>query len=266
MVLIKNPKKNKLEYERLIKEMGVELIKTVETLETRISETEEGFEKFSLQIDVALNRTNYYIIMYELGIDYLHAHKDEYLSKARQTFMGVLDQIERVYTKNIDTTFSEIIEGLEKNPVSFKAVNQILIKISITLNYLKRNLYESAKYKYVYIELAGRVAAVLKNMFNFKEYQEKRDPRIEGYEDREFAIKEIMQMLEAATNGFREKFEMQGNDPGNMVRALDYLSMLRKIHVIAGDTEEAENLKKRSQTWKSRLDSYLKKMEEMKKK
>jgi len=261
---VKTPPKQKAAYDNYIKELGSELLNIVQEQEELANE-QSGYAQLALHADIALNRANYYLKMYELGIEHLHAYKDEYLSKARQNYSSMLELLEKQYHNTVNTTFSEIMEELKTMPVTFPELSKLHKKLAITLTRLKNYLYTASKYKYTYIELEGRTAVVLKNMFNFKKYQEENDPRVEGYAERNDLLNAVIQLLDTGAKGFREKFEMQGNDTANMKKAIDYLHMQQKIYSVMGRATDADTVKKTAHAWEQRLLSYQKKMDEINK-
>ena len=104
-------------------------------------------------------------------------------------------------------------------------------------------------------------------MFNFRRYQEKNDPNIEGFDERYDYLFLIKELLERSSNRYREKYELTNHSPEDMKKALDFLRALKRIHVLFNEKNEVQNVTKRIDLWSQKLEVDLKaKEKQMKKK
>jgi len=122
-------------------------------------------------------------------------------------------------------------------------------------------------WKWSFVELEGRYTVVAKNLFNFRRYQEKNDPNVEGFDDRYDYMFLIKELLERASNRYREKYELTNHSPEDMKKALDFLRALKRIHILFNEKNEVQNVTKRIELWSQKLEVDLKaKEKQMKKK
>ncbi len=66
---------------------------------------------------------------------------------------------------------------------------------------------ETSKWKWSFVDLQARVAAVTKNSINFSDVQKYRDPRTEFYRERQQMMTLCKQSLRDAAQQYRHKYE-----------------------------------------------------------
>jgi hypothetical protein len=65
-----------------------------------------------------------------------------------------------------------------------------------------------------------------------------------------------------AADRYREKYELSTNRIDDFKQGMIFLSALRRFHIILGDREEAETVKKKLDIWSVKLESDIKKQQE----
>ncbi|MBP7605350.1 MAG: hypothetical protein KBA15_15590, partial [Spirochaetes bacterium] len=64
---------------------------------------------------------------------------------------------------------------------------------------------------------------------------------------------------------FRTKYEQSTKVPGDMLKSIEFLSVLRRIHVLFGESDEATKLKTAIDAMRARLEADEKEKEKEKK-
>jgi hypothetical protein len=113
------------------------------------------------------------------------------------------------------------------------------------------------------VELEGRYAAVAKNIINLRNAVANSDPRSPDYEPTVYHLRMIKKLLMQAADRYREKYELSTNRTDDFKQGIIFLSALRRVSIILGDREGAETAKKKLDIWTLKLESDLKKQEEM---
>ena len=101
-------------------------------------------------------------------------------------------------------------------------------------------------------------------MINFAELEKYRDMRNPYFKDRTELIKLCKTTLEEAGKQARQKYEMTSLAPGDIKKAIDLVSVLRKINVLFGEADEALKNKTLIDALKARLEEEEKKKEKKK--
>jgi hypothetical protein len=73
----------------------------------------------------------------------------------------------------------------------------------------------------------------------------------------------IKKLLMQAADRYREKYELSTNRIDDFKQGILFLSALRRVNIVLGDREGAETSKKKLDIWTLKLESDLKKQEEM---
>jgi hypothetical protein len=112
------------------------------------------------------------------------------------------------------------------------------------------------------VELEGRFATITKNIFDLKNAVANTDPRSPSYEPTVYHLRLIKKLLMQAADRYREKYELSTNRIDDFKQGINFLSALRRIHVLMGDRDEAETVKKKYEIWSAKLEADIKKSDE----
>lgn len=119
---------------------------------------------------------------------------------------------------------------------------------------------ENTKWKWSFVELEARFATISKNLIDLKSAVKAFfDPRDPEYETTVSYLRLVMSLLDEAASGYRDKYELSTRRLDDMRLGIQYLLALRRIQILLGKSEEAENLKKKALVWKSKMESDQKK-------
>ena len=112
------------------------------------------------------------------------------------------------------------------------------------------------KWKWSFVELEGRFAVVAKNMYDFKNYIKAYfDPGDADNEDSILYLRLIKRLLDKSANAYRDKYELSSRRLDDMKAGINFLLALRRVSVALGESDEAEELKKKAMTWKEKMEA-----------
>ncbi len=200
-----------------------------------------------------------YCAMADLSKNLLGYKNESFLDTGRKSLYKALIQLEGIVSGVIDLPLNENYELLQSlEPFSDADRLKLMKKIGYTVSLLGDRYGENSKWKWSFVELEGRYAVVAKNLFNFRRYQEKNDPNIEGFDDRYDYLFLIKELLERSSNRYREKYELTNHSHEDMKKALDFLRSLKRIHILFNEKNEVQNVTKRIELWSQKLEVDLK--------
>jgi hypothetical protein len=184
-----------------------------------------------------------------------------YLDQARKMFYEILLHLESIVSRTIDGPFSDYEKGLET--ISYFSDDQrynLVRKIGFTIDMMIDTYGENTKWKWSFVEMQSRFAVISKNLLNLRTFVSGMDPRVEGYESRMAHLSLTKELLAQSANEYREKYELpKMQNINDMKTGIMLLLALRRLHLVLGEVEQAEQIKRKIQVWKSKLDDDLRK-------
>lgn len=200
-----------------------------------------------------------YCAMTDLSLSLLGYKNESYLDKGRKSLYKSIISLEAVVSNYIDMPLGENYELL-KSLDSFSDTERIKLvrKIGYTVSLLADRYGENSKWKWSFVEIEGRFSVIAKNLFDFRTFQEKNDPREEGFNERYDYLYLVKEFLIKASNRYREKYELTNQTADDMKKAIDYLKALKRIHILFNESEEVQNVGKRIELWSQKFETDLK--------
>lgn len=249
-------KNYKVEIERLQKRES-NLLKIVET-------GQAGTEQKLLALaDENLNLVSYFLLMNNLSVSLLGVKNEAFLNDARKGCYKAIINLEKIVTNYVDVPFSDYEEMLEKIDSLDDAFRyRLMRKLGYSIDSVVEGFGDNSKWKWSFVEIQARYATVCKNMINLKTYIAGMDPRVPGYVERQAHMKLAMELLQAAADGYRQKYELSTLRLDDFKIAINYLAAIRRIHSLLGNSEESESMKKKIDIWRTKMETDLKKKEQ----
>lgn len=200
-----------------------------------------------------------YCAMTDLSLQLLGFSNESYLKLGRKNLYNAILMLEEVVSDVIDMPLSENYELLKSLDTIDDAQRLKMIrKLGYTVSLLEDKYGKSSKWKWSFVELEGRLAVIAKNLFDFRSYQEKNDPRIEGFHDRYDHLFLVKELLNEASRRYREKYEVTNHSPDDMKKALEYLRALKRIHILLNENSEVQAISKRIELWAQKFEADMK--------
>lgn len=206
------------------------------------------------------------ISMNDASLEMLESKSEKELNEARKTYYKALQIMENIVGNDIDRSLKDNAEHLAKidriNPLQSLRIVQ---RLNTVLSILIDRLGTGSKWKWSFVDLFARVAVVTRNMINFSETQKYRDPRTEFYRERQELLAICKNDLKDAALQYRTKYEQSTKATGDILKSIELLTALRKIHALFGEAEEAKKIKTTIDALQQKI-SEMEKEEDQKKK
>jgi hypothetical protein len=225
-----------------------------------------AYQKLALSDD-NLNLVANYLLMNSLSLTFLGVKNEAYLNEARKCIYKTIIFLEDIVSPAIDVPFSDYEAGLATIE-AFSDDNRysLIRKIGFSIDALEDGYGDNSKWKWSFVELESRYAVVTKNLLNLKTLITGMDPRVEGYSARLSHLSLVKDLLQQAADRYREKYELSTMRIDDIKLAIHLLGALRRLHMVLGESEQADVVKKKIEIWKSKMENDIKKAEESQKK
>jgi hypothetical protein len=221
-----------------------------------------AFKRLTL-VEEMISLTAYYIILSGVSQSMLKLRNEEALNDGRKSIYKAVIYLEEVVSALLDAPFSEYEEKLaEIGPVDARRRYAIIRKVGLAIQLLENAYGDNTKWRWAFVELEGRFAAVAKNIIDLKTAVANTDPRSPDYEPTVNHLRLIKKLLMQAAVRYREKYELSTNRIDDFKMSIHFLNSLRRLHNLFGEREESETLKKKADIWSSKLEVDIKKQEE----
>ena len=220
------------------------------------------YQKLALAED-NLDTVAIYLLMSSLSLSFLGVKNEAYLNDGRKCLYKAIIYLEEIVSAYVDAPFSDYEQGLESIS-SFSDDHRLALvrKMGFTLDSLEDGYGEGTKWKWAFVELEGRFAAVAKNLLNLKTFVGAMDPRSDGYSARMAHLSLARELLQTAADRYREKYELSTLRLDDFKAAITFLSAVRRLHIVLGESDLADVVKKKADVWRAKMEADLKKSEE----
>lgn len=219
-----------------------------------------NFKKLLLCEDM-IYVSSLYVAQNSLSVKLMEVKNNDALNDARKILYKAIIYLEDVVTNFIDVSYAD----LQKNHDSITNVSidkryLIVRKLGLSIKILKDSFGDNSKWKWSFVELEGRFTTIAKNLIDMREASKDYfDPRAENYETTVLYIRMIIKLLNNSATGYRDRYELSTRRIDDMRDAIKYLLALRKLYIVLGNSEQAEEVKKKAIVWKDKMDADQKK-------
>lgn len=220
-----------------------------------------AFKKIVLAEEM-LNLASNYVIISNVSQVMLNVRNEEYLNDGRKSLYKAIIYMEDVVSNYIDVPFTDY-EAKLADIESLDAARryQLIRKIGLAIDLMEQSYGDNTKWKWSFVELEARFATVAKNIFDLKNAFANTDPRSPQYEPTVYHLRLIKKLLLQAADRYREKYELSTSRIDDFKLAISYLGSLKRIHILMGEREDAETIKKKQEIWTAKLESDIKRKE-----
>jgi hypothetical protein len=219
------------------------------------------YKKITLA-DESLNLASYYVLLNEVSLSLLAVKNEGFLNEARKSCYKSIIYLEDVVTNYIDVPYSdykeklELIEGFED-----EKRYALVRKLGFTIQSVVDGFGDNTKWKWSFVELEARFATITKNLINLKTLVSGLDPRADGYQSRVGHLNLTKDLLQKSADRYREKYELSTLRIDDFKLAIGYLSALKRLHTILGETAQAEVVRKKIEVWSQKMEADDKRSE-----
>ena len=208
-----------------------------------------------------LNLTSVYMVIDGVSRSVLNKKDEEALNNARKTLVKNIKYLESAVSNYIDEPFSAYEKLVEEIAEYSPASRYYLIrKTGLTIKLLKNAYADNAKWKWNFVEIEGRYAAVAKNIIDLRNVIVNKDPRSPHYEPTVYHLRLVKKLLMLASDNYRKKYELSAGDAEDFNTCVEdfkkgivFLSALKKFCILTGDSSDAEIVQKRLDAWNNKL-------------
>ncbi|MFO8065001.1 MAG: hypothetical protein ACQETQ_02015 [Spirochaetota bacterium] len=203
-----------------------------------------------------LNLASYYLLLNRLSVALLGVKNEAFLNDGRKSCYQAVIYLEEVVSNRLDAPFSDYSEFLEKiEDLDDQKRYAMVQKLGFTIQSVEDDFGDNSKWKWSFVELEGRYATITKNFLNMKTLMARLDPRVEGYQARLNHLNLAKELLQRSADRYREKYELSTLRIDDFKLAISYLSALRRLHIMVGESQNADTVKKKMDVWKTKMDT-----------
>jgi hypothetical protein len=218
-----------------------------------------AFKRLAL-VDDMLNLASNYIVISGVSQSMLKVKSEDALNDGRKSLYKSVIYLEELVSDLVDAAFAEYEEKLAALASLDAARRYLLIrKLGFTIALLENAYGDNTKWRWSFVELEGRYAAVAKNIIDLKNAMANTDPRSPNYEPTVYHLRLVKKLLMQAADRYREKYELSTNRIDDFKQGINFLGSLRRIHVLMGERDEAETVRKKLDIWSTKLETDIKK-------
>ena len=213
-----------------------------------------GYKRLTLASE-RLDLASLYLLLNRVSLAVLGIKNDNHLNDARKCCYQSVIYLEEVVGDQIDAPFSDYSDRLEEI-ANFPEESRFVLarKMGFTIQSVRDDLGENNKWRWSFVDLEGRFAAVTKNLINFRTLLAGLDPREPGYEMRLGHLNLVKDLMRESGDRYREKFELATNRIDDFRKAISFLLALKRIHMLLGEGDKADEVRKRADVWANRLE------------
>lgn len=247
-----------LELSKPIHDLIDKELKKEKTALEEIRKNPEGaeYKKIGLAEDM-IYITTLYLSINTLSLKVLKLKNNDALNDGRKIIYKAIIYLEEVVSNVVDLMPSEQAVKLEK--ISEMKIDKrfyLVRKIGLVIQLLSDALGENSKWKWSFVELRARYASVAKNLLDLKAAgRDFYDPSCEDYDNTVFYVRLVKQLIEKSSMDYRDKYELMSRSEEDMQMAINFLLALRRIAISLGENDEAEEIKKKAQVWKTKMET-----------
>jgi hypothetical protein len=207
-----------------------------------------------------LDLSSNYLILNGISAAVLGARNEEALGEAKKSLSKAIIYLENIVTARVDAPFSDFDEVYQElEPVSISKRGYIVRKMGLTVTLLESAYGDNTKWKWTFVDIEGRFAAIAKNLLDMKRVCANTDPSSPDYEPLLYHLHYVKKLLSDAAVRFHDRYELLTKRSEDLHKAANFLSALHRLHVLFNEHQEAEQVKKKYDNWMSGFDTQSRK-------
>jgi hypothetical protein len=209
--------------------------------------------------DLMLNLASNYIVVNEVSQSILRTKNEDALNEGRKAIYKSVIYLEDTVSNFIDAAFSEYREKLADIETLDAAWRYTLVrKMGLAIRLLEKAYGDNTKWKWSFVEMEGRYAAVAKNLLDIKKAAASRDPRSPDYQPMMYHFRLSKRLLMQAADRYRERYELVTHNLEDFKTGILFLSALQRFLIQMGERSEIEAVRKKYDIWAAKLEADAK--------
>ncbi|MDR2759982.1 MAG: hypothetical protein LBB78_11450 [Spirochaetaceae bacterium] len=226
-------------------------------------EPENAAYKRIALVDEMLDLSSHYIIISNISQSVLKNRNEDALNDGRKALYKGIIYLEEIVGNLVDAPFSEYEDKLaELEPINAARRYLLIRKMGLSIDLLENAYGDNTKWRWSFVDMEGRYAAVAKNILDLKKVAVNTDPRSPDYEPTVYHLRLVKQLMAQAADRYREMYELSTNRIDDFKMGIHFLDALRRIHMILGDRGEADLIKRKSDIWSAKLEADLRRKDD----
>lgn len=219
-----------------------------------------AYKKLNL-CDEMIGCATYYIQINNLTVELVNTKDNDALNNARKMLYKAIIYLEEIVSNTVDalqTDMEEKLAAISEAPVD-KRFN-LIRKLGLAISLLIDAFGDNSKWKESFVELQGRFATVAKNLLDLRQASKDYfDPNSPNYDNSVLYIRLIRKLYDQSATAYRDRYELATHRIDDMRMAILFLSGGRRVAIALGESEDAEEIKKKAGVWKQKVEADQKK-------
>jgi hypothetical protein len=204
-----------------------------------------------------LNLASYYLILNGLALTILKVRNEEALGEARKVLYKAVIFLENIVTNTVDAPYSEYEKQTKElvQSVNEQRRLELVQKMGLAINLLEAAYGGNSKWKWSFVELDGRFAAVSKNLIELSNIIANIDPRSPVYEVTKRHLAIVKRLLADVATRYRDRYSLSTQRVEDLYAAQNFLGALRYLYTMLDEREEAASIKKQYDLIQTKIDN-----------
>jgi hypothetical protein len=211
--------------------------------------------KFFNLSEIMCNIISYYMVINGMSLNILGVKNEEAVDNARKALYKALVYLENIVPPYVDAKFVEYEEKLATlSSVDEKQRYTFIRKLGLTITLIENAYGTDAKLKWSFVDLEGRFATIVKNLYNLKTHFENTRPDQPGFEIFVYHYQLIVKLLDQTSNRFIERYQVASKAVDDIRAALRFEDALKYVCALSGNPQGTEAATRKSQYLSGLLD------------
>ena len=213
-----------------------------------------AYKKLNL-CDEMIGAATYYISINSLTVELVNTKDNDALNEARKMLYKAIIYLEEIVSNVVDAVQSDLEEKLlsiSEAPIEKRFY--LVRKLGLAITLLIDGFGDNTKWKWSFVELQGRFAVVAKNLLDLKQAtKDYFDPNSPNYENSVMYIRLVRKLYDQSATAYRDRYELSTHRLDDMRLAIQFLSGARRVAIALGESENAEEIKKKAGVWNQKF-------------
>ena len=221
-----------------------------------------GPKRFDLS-ESMLNLATNYMVINGVSVAVQQQRDENALNDARKALYKSVIYLEETVSNYIDAPFADYEKYLASiDSVSPARRYYLVQKMGLGIELLVNAYGDNTKWRWTFVELEGRFATVAKNLINLRDIIANSDFESPHYEPTALHLQLVKKLLMMAADRYREKYELSTQRSDDFKASINYLSALKRLNTLTGDSVGAAKTQKKLDTWTDKLTSDMTKQDQ----